>query len=125
MSTREHYGTLFPAAVVGSLPRPDFVREAVMGERAMDSGRLEQVMDAAVAGAKASVTVQNKGLAPLFYALVTSTFAGRFSRNLFTVPPRSSRAIDFFFEGLAPTSAVEFENSMHIDWMNRDPHARE
>ena len=57
MSTREHYGTLFPAAVVGSLPRPDFVREAVMGERAMDSGRMEQVMDAAVAYA---VTLQEE-----------------------------------------------------------------
>ena len=53
MSTRQHYGTLFPAAVVGSLPRPDFVREAVMGERPMDAERLGQVMDAAVAYAVA------------------------------------------------------------------------
>ena len=53
MSTRQHYGTLFPAAVVGSLPRPDFVREAVMGERPMDAKRLGQVMDAAVAYAVA------------------------------------------------------------------------
>ena len=48
MSTHQYYGTLFPAAVVGSLPRPDFVREAVMGERPMDAERLGQVMDAAV-----------------------------------------------------------------------------
>ena len=48
MSTVDHYGTLFPAAVVGSLPRPDFVREAVTGERALDAERAEQVMDAAV-----------------------------------------------------------------------------
>ena len=53
MSTCQHYGTLFPAAVVGSLPRPDFVREAVMGERPMDAERLGQVMDAAVAYAVA------------------------------------------------------------------------
>ncbi|HIG55223.1 MAG TPA: hypothetical protein EYG11_22200 [Candidatus Latescibacteria bacterium] len=53
MSTREHYGTLFPAAVVGSLPRPDFVREAVMGERPMSVERLGQVMDAAVSYAVA------------------------------------------------------------------------
>ena len=53
MSTREYYGKLFPAAVVGSLPRPDFVREAVMGERPMDDERLGQVMDAAVAYAVA------------------------------------------------------------------------
>ncbi len=53
MSTRQYYGTLFPAAVVGSLPRPDFVRAAVMGERPMDAQRLEQVMDAAVAYAVA------------------------------------------------------------------------
>jgi 5-methyltetrahydropteroyltriglutamate--homocysteine methyltransferase len=53
MSTLTHYGTLFPTAVVGSLPRPDFVREAVMGERALSAERLGQVMDAAVAYAVA------------------------------------------------------------------------
>ena len=49
MSTVEHYGTLFPAAVVGSLPRPDFVRAAVTGEREVSAERASQVMDAAVA----------------------------------------------------------------------------
>ena len=37
MSTKEHYGTLFPTAVVGSMPRPAFVREVVMGERMWDA----------------------------------------------------------------------------------------
>ncbi len=49
MSTVEHYGTLFPAAVVGSLPRPDFVRAVVTGEREVSAERASQVMDAAVA----------------------------------------------------------------------------
>jgi len=53
MSTIEHYGTLFPAAVVGSLPRPDFVREVATGERVLSAERNEQVMDAAVAYAVA------------------------------------------------------------------------
>ena len=48
MSTVDHYGTLFPTAVVGSLPRPDFVREAVIGEQALSAERVERVMDAAV-----------------------------------------------------------------------------
>jgi 5-methyltetrahydropteroyltriglutamate--homocysteine methyltransferase len=48
MSTKEHYGTLFPTAVVGSMPRPAFVREVVMGERDLDAGRKNLVMDDAV-----------------------------------------------------------------------------
>ena len=48
MSTKEHYGTLFPTAVVGSMPRPAFVREVVMGEREMDAQRRNQIMDDAV-----------------------------------------------------------------------------
>lgn len=47
MSTVDYYGTLFPAAVVGSLPRPDFVREAVTGERPLSAERAERVMDVA------------------------------------------------------------------------------
>lgn len=49
MSTIEHYGTLFPTAVVGSMPRPDFVREVVMGERELSEVRYQEVMDTAVA----------------------------------------------------------------------------
>ncbi len=49
MSTVEHYGTLFPTAVVGSMPRPDFVREVVMGERELSEVRYGEVMDTAVA----------------------------------------------------------------------------
>jgi 5-methyltetrahydropteroyltriglutamate--homocysteine methyltransferase len=33
MSTLQHYGTLFPTAVVGSMPRSDFVRELVLGDK--------------------------------------------------------------------------------------------
>lgn len=49
MSTVEYYGTLFPTAVVGSLPRPAFVRQVVMGERVLSAERRAQVMDDAVA----------------------------------------------------------------------------
>ncbi|MBM3280631.1 MAG: cobalamin-independent methionine synthase II family protein [Candidatus Handelsmanbacteria bacterium] len=49
MSTLEHYGTLFPTAVVGSLPRPAFVREMVTGERVTSEERRTRVMDDAVA----------------------------------------------------------------------------
>jgi 5-methyltetrahydropteroyltriglutamate--homocysteine methyltransferase len=48
MSTKEHYGTLFPTAVVGSMPRPGFVREVVMGELKLDDQYQKQVMDDAV-----------------------------------------------------------------------------
>ena len=48
MSTKDHYGTLFPTAVVGSMPRPAFVREIVMGERVLSPERQNQVMDDAV-----------------------------------------------------------------------------
>jgi 5-methyltetrahydropteroyltriglutamate--homocysteine methyltransferase len=49
MSTLAQYGTLFPTAVVGSLPRPAFVRQVVMGERELDEERRALVMDDAVA----------------------------------------------------------------------------
>jgi 5-methyltetrahydropteroyltriglutamate--homocysteine methyltransferase len=48
MSTVTHYGTLFPTAVVGSLPRPAFVRQVVMGERVLSAERRARVMDDAV-----------------------------------------------------------------------------
>lgn len=48
MSTKKNYGTLFPTAVVGSMPRPAFVREVVMGERELSDERKQQVMDDAV-----------------------------------------------------------------------------
>ena len=86
--------------------------------------RADVTLAAAMVGKIASVALANAGAAPLFYALVTSTFAGRFSRNLLTVPPRSSRVVDFIFEaGQELPSAAEFESSMHLDWMNRDPAA--
>ena len=49
MSTVEHYGTLFPTAVVGSMPRPDFVREVITGGRREDAVRQRELMDRAVA----------------------------------------------------------------------------
>ena len=49
MSTRENYGVLFPTSVVGSMPRPDFVREMVLGEGSRTSALQAQSMDAAVA----------------------------------------------------------------------------
>jgi 5-methyltetrahydropteroyltriglutamate--homocysteine methyltransferase len=49
MSTLENYGVLFPTSVVGSMPRPDFVREVVLGERSLEPARQAQSMDAAVA----------------------------------------------------------------------------
>ena len=75
--------------------------------------------------ASAAVTVQNSGSAPLFFALVTTTFLGRFSRNLLTVPPKSARTIDFLFYAagsLAPTAPVDlaaFQKSLRIDWLNK------
>lgn len=48
MSTREHYGTLFPSAVVGSMPRPVFVREVVMGDLELDAEERNRVLDDAV-----------------------------------------------------------------------------
>ena len=44
MSTLDHYGTLFPTAVVGSMPRPDFVREIVTGGRGEDAARQAELM---------------------------------------------------------------------------------
>lgn len=48
MSTVENYGVLFPAAVVGSMPRPAFVREGVTGERVVEEESFQKAMDAAV-----------------------------------------------------------------------------
>ncbi len=49
MSTVQHYGTLFPTAVVGSMPRPDFVREIVVDGRVEDPEHSAKLMDRAVA----------------------------------------------------------------------------
>ena len=40
--------TLFPASVVGSMPRPDFVRDLVMGDHTLSPEQYEHQMDAAV-----------------------------------------------------------------------------
>lgn len=49
MSTVERYGTLFPTAVVGSMPRPDFVRQIVLDGGTSDPAGDAQRLDAAVA----------------------------------------------------------------------------
>ncbi len=49
MSTIDDYGVLFPTSVVGSMPRPDFVREVVLAEKPLAPERQAQTMDAAVA----------------------------------------------------------------------------
>ncbi len=48
MSTLEQYGTLFPAGVVGSMPRPDFVRELVLANTTASTDQ-NAALDAAVA----------------------------------------------------------------------------
>ena len=40
--------TLFPASVVGSMPRPRFVRDLIAGDRPLSAERYEAAMDAAV-----------------------------------------------------------------------------
>ncbi|MDP6982211.1 MAG: cobalamin-independent methionine synthase II family protein, partial [Candidatus Latescibacteria bacterium] len=49
MSTVERYGTLFPTAVVGSMPRPEFVRQIVLDGGSGDKDADGQRLDAAVA----------------------------------------------------------------------------
>ena len=49
MSTIEAYGVLFPTSVVGSMPRPDFVRELLAGDAAVRGADAEPYLDAAVA----------------------------------------------------------------------------
>lgn len=67
-----------------------------------------------------SVTVENTGDVPLFYTLMTSSFEGRFSHNVFTVPAHSSRNVDFFFAdgGARPKSGAEFQQSLRMQWLN-------
>ena len=42
------YGLLFPTSVVGSMPRPDFVKDLVSGETTVTSSEYKQRMEAAV-----------------------------------------------------------------------------
>merc|ERR1711966_371036 len=69
----------------------------------------------------ATVTVENLATAPLFYALVTSSFAGRFSSNLLLVPPKATRVLSFFFTEGADylPSGEEFRKSLRIEWFNK------
>jgi 5-methyltetrahydropteroyltriglutamate--homocysteine methyltransferase len=49
LSTVERYGTLFPTAVVGSMPRPEFVRQIVLDDGTADPAGDATRLDAAVA----------------------------------------------------------------------------
>ena len=70
------------------------------------------------------VTITNKAAAPLFYALLTTTFEGRFDSNLLYVPPHSSQETRFAFSETAthagglPTKQA-FEGSLRAEWLNR------
>ena len=59
--------------------------------------------------------------APMFFALLTSTRQGTFSRNLLLVPPGEARATEFVSaEGAAGGGATAgFKESLHLDWLNR------
>ena len=49
MSTIDRYGVLFPTSVVGSMPRPDFVRDLILGDPPpVPPVRYPQAMDAAI-----------------------------------------------------------------------------
>lgn len=79
-----------------------------------------------VTNANATVTVRNGAAAPLFYAVVTSTFAGRFSHNVMLVPGNGTRTLEFLFarDAAALESSVDvaaFENSLSVAWLNAAP----
>jgi beta-galactosidase/beta-glucuronidase len=77
----------------------------------------------AVGASSAQVSVANGAGTPLYYAVVTTTFEGRFDRNLLYIPPHSSRGLTFAFEGKGeaaqPPTEAEFMASLHVDWLNR------
>lgn len=68
-------------------------------------------------------TCRNGAAAPLFYVLVTSTLAGRFSRNLLYVAPKASVELAFLVAnetGTAPApTAAMLKASISMDWYNR------
>ncbi len=49
MSKVNDYGVLFPTSVVGSMPRPDFVRDLIAGEGEPDRGKMEAAVRYVVA----------------------------------------------------------------------------
>jgi hypothetical protein len=83
----------------------------------------EEQKEAAAAEVEAQVSVANGAGTPLYYAVVTTTFEGRFDRNLLYIPPHSSRGLTFAFEGKGeaaqPPTEAEFMASLHVDWLNR------
>jgi hypothetical protein len=77
----------------------------------------------------ATVRISNTAAAPVFYTVLTTTFEGRFGRNLLLVPPQSSRTVLFAFEtsatavaaaeALVTPTAAQFESSLSVDWLNK------
>ena len=73
-----------------------------------------------VSASTAALTLKNAAPTPLFYAVLTTRFDGRFETNLLYLPPRSETHVSFLFEAsVAPPTAKEFEESLHMDWLNR------
>lgn len=76
-----------------------------------------------VLGSNATVSVENNGNAPIFYAVVSSTLSGRFSRNLLFISPSKVATITFFFEQKQDVLTVDdFQAGLTIDWLNRAAH---
>ena len=68
----------------------------------------------------AVVSVANAAATPLFYAVLTTTFEGRFDDNLLYVPPHTTRTVKFLFQDTdAGATQQGFEDSLHLDWLNR------
>lgn len=66
----------------------------------------------------ADVTVANGGAAPVFHALITSTGSGRFTENLLTIPPKSSRTVSFRFSAGSAMDRAAFQGSLHMEFLN-------
>lgn len=71
----------------------------------------------------ATVKISNTASAPVFYAVLTTTFDGRFGHNLLYVRAKSSRTVSFAFEANATASGVpssaQFESSLSVEWLNK------
>ena len=73
--------------------------------------------------ASAVVTIRNAAASPVFYAVVTSTYAGRFSRNLMQIPAKGAVVVEFLFakgQGNVDTDATVFEKSLRVEWFNKE-----
>src|SRR5437660_10648989 len=48
MATKNHYGVTFPTSVVGSMPRPDFVKDLIADDAKISNADYERRMESAV-----------------------------------------------------------------------------